>query len=111
MSFDGKCVHLRGLARIETLYHVGPGEGENTTTAYLYKNGADLAAWSGDRDHPPTFRIALLWQSGSPEGLKKYPQFIEVTGRFIFCRGLASCGQAPAAIAVSSLKVMPTAMD
>ena len=109
VSLRGKCIGTRGLAAVETLRDIH--DGTSVTTVYLYKNGSDLATWNGSRDHPPTFRIALIWQAGLPDSFKSHPRFIEIIGRYTQCVGKAICGNAAMAIAVSSFKAMPTAMD
>ena len=89
MPAIGSCVHVRALAGFETIHHVDPShhpDDDVQQSAYLYKDAKDFERWQGPTDHPPSFRIGLVWRIGIPAALiRRYPQFVEVRGRLVRC--------------------------
>jgi hypothetical protein len=90
----GKCIRTRGLA-VRSLF---------------YENGASLARSQGPGD--PGNALALLWQTEEPAPLKSHPQFVELLGRVVACSTQTHCAlNAPLALSVNDIRIIPTAMD
>lgn len=115
-QFAGKCVRVRGLAALDEAAFEDPLKSPDANKkigiVYLYKDAADFSRWQGPRDHTSGSRLALLWRAGPPDAFgKKYPQFVEVSGRLLKCVDVPDCRWASEALIVTSFKIFPTAMD